>query len=87
MLASNQGRGKYFEVGGGGQTSPGIQGNPYPKTENTPDMAHYFFGETQVHVQKEMNDTDSPKLGGGGRGTPSASKLWGKASVLELDLD
>ena len=27
-----QGRGNYFEVGGGGgQTSPGVQGDPYPK--------------------------------------------------------
>ena len=29
VLDDKQGRGKYFEVGG--QTSPGVQGNPYPK--------------------------------------------------------
>ena len=33
-LAKVQGRGNYFEVGGGGQASPGVQGNPYPKLKN-----------------------------------------------------
>ena len=41
--------------------------------------AHYFLGETQVHVQKQtkikMNDNDSPKLEGG---APTALKLWGQ---------
>ena len=72
-----QGRGNYFEVGGEGQASPGVQGNPYPKTKNSPDLAHYFLVETEVHVQKQtkikMNDFHSPKLGGG---APTASKLW-----------
>ena len=55
--------------GGGGQTSPGVQGKPYPKLENSPDLAHYCeLGETQVHVQKQtktkINYIENPKLGG-----------------------
>ena len=73
-----RGGGTTLKLGGGGQTTPGVQGNPYPKLKNSPDLAHYFIGETQVHVQKQtkvkMNDIDSPKLEGG---APTASKLWG----------
>ena len=60
-------------LGGGGQTSPGVQGTRLPKTKNFPELAHYFLGEIQVLVQKQtkikMNDIDSPKFGG----TPTAS--------------
>ena len=38
-----QGRGDYFEVGGGGQTSPGVQGNPNPKLK-TPRIWPTVFG-------------------------------------------
>ena len=62
--------------GGGGQTSPGFQGNPYPKLR-TPRIRPTIFlgGETEVHVQKQikikMNDIDSPKLGAGPPQLPS----------------
>ena len=75
-----QRRGNYFEVGGGGQASPGVQGNPYPQQQqkkNSPFLAHYFC-ETQFHVQKQTkikkNDIDSLKLGGR---RPHSFKLWG----------
>ena len=68
---------------GGGQTSPGVQGNPYPKIKTPRIWPTIFWGENQVHVQKQtkinMNDNDSPKLGGG---APTASKLWGKLPPL-----
>ena len=38
-----QGRWNYFEVGGGGETSPGVPGNPYPKLK-TPGFGPLFFG-------------------------------------------
>ena len=65
-----QGRGNYFEVGGGGGANVSRGPRQFlPKTKNSPDLAHYFLGETQVDVQKQakikMNDNDSPKLGGG----------------------
>ena len=71
LLAVAQGRGNYFEVGGGGgKRLPGFKVTP-TQTKNSLDLAHYFLVETQVHVQKQtkikMNDFHSPKLGGGGR--------------------
>ena len=78
---SDQGRGNYFEVGGGGQKSPGVQGNPYPKLK-THRIWPTIFWETQIHVQTQtkikINDIDSPKLGGGG--APTASQLWGQVA-------
>ena len=69
-----------LKLGGGGQTFPGVQGNP-TQILNSPDLAHYFLGENQVHVQKQtkikMNDIDSPKLGGG---APTTAKLWGQVA-------
>ena len=69
LVISVQERGNYFEVGGGGgQTSSGVQGSPYPKLK-TPWMWSTIpiLEWTQVHVQKltkiKMNDIDSPKLG------------------------
>ena len=38
-----------LEGGGGRQTSPGVQGNPYPKLK-TPGFGPLFLGETKVHV-------------------------------------
>ena len=68
IVLVSQGCGNCFEVGGGGQTSPGFQGNPCPKLK-TPRIWPTIFCETKVHVQKQikikMNDIDSPKLGGG----------------------
>ena len=58
--------GTFFEVGG--QTSPGVQGNPYPKLKTPRILSSIFFGETQVHVQNQtkikLNGIDSRKLGG-----------------------
>ena len=63
----SQGRGSYFEVGGGGQTSPGVQGSPYPKLKTPRIWPTIFLGETEVRVQKQtkikVNDINSPKLG------------------------
>ena len=79
-----QGRRNYFEVGGGGgaKVSRGPR-QPLPKTQNSPDLAHCFLGETQVHVQKQtkikLNDIDSPKLGGGGVAPlPPGSRVPGR---------
>ena len=49
---NDQGRRNYFEVGGGGQTSPEVQGNPYPKLK-TPRIWPTILGETQVHMEKK----------------------------------
>ena len=78
-----QGPGNDFEVGGGGGlTSPGVQGNPYPKLKTPRVSPTIFLGGTHVHLQKQtkinMNDIDSPKCGGG----PSGSKVGGLASPL-----
>ena len=32
-------------AGGGGQRFPGAQGNLYPKSKNSSDLAHYFSGD------------------------------------------
>ena len=70
-----EGRDNYFEVGGGNVSRAPRE--PLPKTKKSPDLAHYFLGETLVRVQKEtkikMNYIDRRKLGGG---APTASKLW-----------
>ena len=59
------------------QTSPGVQGNPYPKLK-THRIWPTIFWETQVHVQKQtkikMNDFHSPKLG---RWRPHSFKVVG----------
>ena len=61
--------GTTLKLRGGGQTSPGVQGNPYPKLKTPPIWPTIFWEFTC----KKMNDTDSPKLAGG---APTASKLW-----------
>ena len=63
-----------LKLGGGGQTSPGVQGSPYPKLK-THRIWTTIFLETQVHVQKQtkikMSDIDSLKLGGAPPQLPS----------------
>ena len=74
-----QGRGNYFEVWGGGQTSPGVQGSPYPKLKTPRIWPTIFFRETHVRVQKQtkikLNHIDRPKFGGGG--CPHSFKVVG----------
>ena len=85
LQRQSQGRRNHFEVGGGGgQTSPGIQGNPYPKLK-TPRIWPIIFGRAPSsrakNKQKIKNEpqVDSRKLGGG----PTASKFM-KASCPTL---
>ena len=49
-----QGRGNYFEVGGGGQTSPGVQGNPYTKLK-TPGFGPLFLGDPSSRAKTNKN--------------------------------
>ena len=37
-----QGRGNYFEVGGGGAKSPGVQGNPHTQNKKVPGFGPLF---------------------------------------------
>ena len=73
-----QGRGTTLKLGGG-QTSPGVQCNSYPKLK-LPGFGPLFLGETQVHVQKQtkmkMNNIDHPKLGGSA--PTQLPSCWGK---------
>ena len=78
-----RGAGTTLKLGGGGQTSPGVEGNPYPKLKKTPRIWATIFLvdiDTQVHVQIQtkikMNDFHSPKLGAGGR-RPHSFKVVG----------
>ena len=63
-----------------GGTFPGVQGNPYPKIKLPGFGPLFFWGEAQLHVQKQtkiwMNDIDNPKLGGGGAELPKLPS-WG----------
>ena len=81
-----QGRGNYFEVGRGGQTSPGVKGN-LPKTKYSRIWPTIFWGGIKVHVQKQtkiqMNDIHSPKLGGGGETLPKLPS-WGGGKLRPL---
>ena len=80
-----QGRGSYFEVGGGGQTSPGAQGNPYPKLK-TPWIWPTIFGRDQssrAKTNKNKNERLSQfKVGGGGAEPPQPQSCEGKLPPL-----
>ena len=71
--------GNNFEVGGGGQTSPGVQDNSYQKPKTPRISPTIFLGGTQVHVQKQtkMNGIDSPKMEGR---HPSGPKVGGASA-------
>ena len=67
---TNRGTGTNLKLGGG-QTSPGVKGNPYPKLK-TLRIWPTIFWETPKFTYKnkqkiKMNNVDSPKWGGGGR--------------------
>ena len=57
-----------FEVGGGGgQTSPGVQGNSYQKLKTPRISPTIFFRATQGHVQTNKNKNErhrQSKVGG-----------------------
>ena len=87
LPALSRGPGTILKLGGGGgQTSPWVQCNPYPKLK-TPRISPAIFLGTKVYVQKQakikMNDINSPKLEGrrpsgpkvGGASVPAASPL------------
>ena len=78
MTHSPRGPGTILKLGGGGQTSPGVQGNHYPKLK-TPGFRPLFFGRhtiSRAKTNKNKNDIDSPKLEGQ---RPSGPKDGGQA--------
>ena len=75
-----QGRGNYFEVGGGGgQPSPGVQGNPYPKLK-TPRIWPTIFREGPKFTCKNKPNWKNMILTvqSWNGGAPTAFKLWGQ---------
>ena len=64
-----------MKLGGGGQTSPGVQGNHYPRPK-TPGFGPLFFGRDPSLLSK-TNTNKNERLSESG-GAPTASKLWGQ---------
>ena len=70
-LHALQGRIQLAVFGGGGGSLALSPNLGYPKTENSTDLTHYFFGCTQIHFKKNWELYDSPLPG-----------LWGAMAGL-----
>ena len=69
-----QGRGNYFEVWGGGQTSPGVQGYPYPKLK-TPRIWPTIFWYRGPSSHAKTNKNKNERLSQSKVGRPAPSQL------------
>ena len=72
QTGTDRGCGNYFEVGGGGQTSPGVQGSPYPKLKTARIWPTIFWERpkfTCKNKQKYKRTTLTVQRWGGGAGS------------------
>ena len=76
-----RGLGTILKWGGGGQTSPGVQGNPYPKLKNFPNFPPLFFGrDPSSRAKTNTNKNERHRRSKVGGTAPSGPEV-GEASA------
>ena len=68
--------------GGGGQTSPGVLGNPYPKIKKILGFGPLFWERPSWHVETNKNNNERHWQFNVGGAAPTASKLWRQVAPI-----